>query len=58
MAKLSVPLHFKLAQQIARDDYEAFTSSIPWPLALVKASNRYAGRTPDTATYERIVVLG
>lgn len=48
---------FRLALQMARDDYEDRRERQRQGIELAKAAGRYAGRTPDTATHARIVAL-
>lgn len=47
----------KLALQMARDDYEDRRERQRQGIELAKASGRYAGRTTDTTTHERINAL-
>ena len=48
---------FRLALQMARDDYEDRRERQRQGIELAKAAGRYAGRKTDTATHARIVAL-
>ena len=50
-------LLLKLALQMARDDYETRRERQRQGVQLAKAAGKYAGRVPDTAAHQRIVVL-
>ena len=48
---------FRLALQMARDDYEDRRERQRQGVALAKEAGRYTGRQADTATHERIIAL-
>jgi DNA invertase Pin-like site-specific DNA recombinase len=50
-------LLLKLALQMARDDYETRRERQRQGVQLAKATGKYAGRIPDTATHRRIIAL-
>lgn len=50
-------LLLKLALQMARDDYETRRNRQRQGVELAKQAGKYSGRTPDTATHERIIAL-
>ena len=50
-------LLLKLALQMARDDYETRRERQRQGVELAKQAGKYAGRSPDIATHQRIVAL-
>lgn len=50
-------LLLKLALQMARDDYETRRERQRQGVQLAKVAGKYAGRVPDIAAHQRIVVL-